>query len=132
MTQSASDSVASKTGSWKQMLTARAVHNAAARVVDEDGCDVAVYVKSVRPWYVFPPISWIVPHRAERASVLDRIGSQVWRWCDGERTVEDIIDAFADEYALTFHEARVAVTGYIKSLVQRGVLAIVIPEEDAA
>jgi hypothetical protein len=112
------------------MLTARPVQNAAARVVDEGG-DVTVYVKSVQPWYMIPPLSWIVPHRPERVSVLDGLGSQVWRWCDGRRTVEDIIDVFAGEHDLTFHEARVAVTGYVKSLVQRGALAIVMSEEGA-
>ncbi len=131
MTEPVIDSVVPKTGSWKRMLAARPVHNAAARVVDEAGGDVAVYVKSIRPWYMFPPVSWIVPYRPERKTVLDRLGSQVWRWCDGERSVEDIIDAFAGEHDLTFHEARVAVTGYIKSLVQRGALAIAMSEEDA-
>lgn len=132
MSQAAGNSAAPNTGSWKRMLAARAVHNAAARVSDDDGGDVTVHVKSVPPWYMFPPVSWIVPYRAERPAVLDRLGSQVWRWCDGERTVEDVIDAFAREHDLTFHEARVAVTGYIKSLVQRGVLAIAMSEEDAA
>jgi len=89
-----------------------------------DGCDV-VYVKAVRPWYMAPPISWVVPHQPERKVALDRLGPQVWRWCDGERTV-------AAEHALTFHEARVAVAGHISSPVKRGVLAIVMLEEDAA
>lgn len=131
MTQPAGNSAAPETGSWKRMLAARPVHNAAARVEDEGGGDVTVHVKSVRPWYMFPPVSWIVPYKPERGTILDRLGSQVWRWCDGERTVEDIIDAFASEHDLTFHEARVAVTGYIKSLVQRGALAIAMSEEDA-
>ena len=130
MSQAASKSAEPKAGSWRRMLTARPVHNAAARVVDAGG-DVTVYVKSVRPWYMIPPLSWIVPHQPERGSVLDGLGSQVWRWCDGRRTVEDVIDVFAGEYDLTFHEARVAVTGYVKSLVQRGALAIVMSEEGA-
>jgi len=118
-------------GSWKPMLNARAVHNAAARVTEgDDGC-VVVYVKAVRRWYMVPPISWVVPHEAERRVVLDRLGSQVWQWCDGERTVEGVVDAFAAEHDLTFHEARVAVAGYISSLVKRGVLVIVMPEESA-
>ena len=39
---------------------------------------------------------------------------------------------FAAEHALTFHEARVAVAGHMSSPVKRGVLAIVMLEEDAA
>ena len=124
--------VAPGAGSWKRMLDARAVRNTAARADQDDPGAVVVHVKTVRPWYMVPPVSWIVPHRPERKVVLDRLGSQVWRWCDGERTVENVVDAFAADHDLTFHEARVAVAGYISSLVKRGVLAIVMPEEDAA
>ena len=61
--------------------------------------------------------------------VLDRLGAEVWRLCDGKRTVEEVVDLFGERHALTFHESRVAVTLYLKALLQRGVLAIVIPEE---
>jgi len=50
--------------------------------------------------------------------------------CDGERTVEAIIDAFAAEHRLTFHEARVAVGGYLRSLMARGALAMVMAQEE--
>lgn len=127
----AGSNAAQGAGSWKPMLNARPVHNTAARVTEgDDGC-VVVYVKAVRPWYMVPPVSWVVPHQPERKVALDRLGSQVWRWCDGERTVEAVVDAFAAEHALTFHEARVAVAGYISLLVKRGALAIAMPEESA-
>ncbi len=138
MTLGRSKRAATDDGSWKRMLSARPVHNMAARVDELDGPStspgsdaVVVYVKNVRPWYMLPPLSWIVPHRRERRVVLDRVGSQMWRQCDGERTVEAVIDAFAATHDLTFHEARVAVTTYIKSLVKRGVLVIVMPKEQA-
>jgi hypothetical protein len=129
MTQTESKSIVPDGGSWKRMMSARPVHNVAARVAEEDDGAVAVYVKTVQPWYMIPPVSWIVPHRPERKMVLDNLGSQVWRWCDGDRTVEGIIDAFAEKYALTFHEARVAVTDYVKSLVKRGALAVAMSEK---
>jgi len=131
MTEAESKSIEPDAGSWQRMLSARPIHNAAARVAEEDDGAVAVYVKTVQPWYMIPPLSWIVPHRPERKMALDNLGSQVWRWCDGDRTVEGIIDAFAEKYALTFHEARVAVTGYVKSLVKRGVLAVAMSEKRA-
>ncbi|MFH1731971.1 MAG: PqqD family protein [Planctomycetota bacterium] len=124
--------VAPDADSWKRMLDARAVRNTAARADQGEPDAVVVHVKTVRPWYMVPPVSWIVPHRPERRVELDRLGSQVWRLCDGERTVETVVDSFAADHELTFHEARVAVAGYISSLVKRGVLAIVMPEEDAA
>ncbi len=117
-------------GSWRRMLTARPVRNEAARLGQSGEGNVTVRVTKQRPWYLLPPLSWIVPFRRERAAALDRVGSRVWRLCDGERTVEGVIDEFASSYHLTFHEARVAVTGYLKELIQRGVLAISIPEDD--
>ena len=114
-------------GSWRRMLEARPVHNAAARMVSDDGDSMTIYVKSARPWYLVPPLSWIVPVRAERKTELDNLGSEVWRLCDGDRTVETIVDAFAAKHRLTFHEARIGVTGYLRTLIQRGVLAIELP-----
>jgi hypothetical protein len=51
--------------------------------------------------------------------------------CDGKATVESIIDEFAARHRLSFHESRVAVTGYLKTLIRRGVLAIELSEEDS-
>ena len=115
-------------GAWRPLLEARPVRNAAARAIDDGTGNVTVCVKTAPPWYMVAPISWIVPHRPERRFTLDRLGSQVWRSCDGRRNVEAIVDAFASEHELTFHEARVSVTNYLRSLVQRGVLAVAMPE----
>jgi len=104
------------------MLRARALQNRAARVEHEHGDTVSVWVKQTRR--LLPPLSWIVPFRKERATRLDRVGTRVWTLCDGRRTVADVVDAVATQYRLTFHESRVAVTGYLKTLIQRGVLAI--------
>ena len=116
-------------GSWKRMLLARPVRNAAESAeVDSEGC-ATIQIKTAKPWYMVPPLSWIVPVRPKRGVMLDRIGTQIWQLCDGEKTVEEVIDAFAARHRLTFHEARAAVTSYVKTLVQRGVLAIVSPKE---
>lgn len=105
------------------------MRNAAARVERNVKKNIAIYVKTSRPRYLVPPLSWIVPFRSERRVTLDRLGMQVWTLCNGERTVENVIDAFKEQYNLTFHEARVAVTEYIKTLIQRGVLVITLREE---
>jgi hypothetical protein len=104
------------------MLRAHALQNRAARVERDPGGTVAVWVEQTRR--LLPPLSWIVPFRRERVTRLDRVGSRVWSLCDGKRTVEAVVDMIASQYRLTFHESRVAVTGYLKTLIQRGVLAI--------
>lgn len=123
-----SDMDAQTGGSWRRMLEARPLRNAAARVEKNSEKNVIIYVKASRPRYLVPPLSWIVPFRPERRVILDRLGTQIWNLCNGERTVENVVDIFREQHHLTFHEARGAVTGYIKMLIQRGILAIVLRE----
>ncbi len=109
--------------SWRRSLLGVPLRNEAAGVVDEgDGLRVSVARK--RPWWLVPPISYVIKPRAEKTMRLDALGTEVWRLCDGERTVERVIDEFAASHRLTFHESRAAVTTYIKRLVERGALVI--------
>ncbi len=110
--------------SWRPMLRAVPHRNEAAEVQPpaEDG-SLRISVALRRPWWGFPPITWIIQPSKKRTVELNALGALVWELCDG-RTVEEIVDAFAARFSYTFHEARVSVTEYLKSLVQRGVLAI--------
>jgi len=109
---------------WGNMLRAKPRHNLAAKVGEQSSEGLTVWVKQQRPSFLVPPISWVVPFKEEKKVVFDQIGTQIWRQCDGRHTVEDIIDHFAQTYRLSFHEARVAVTQYLGSLVQRGTIAM--------
>ncbi len=109
------------------MLCATPVRNHAARESRSDGDQVVVEVPRRRPGWLVPPLSWVVRPPGTRRIALDRLGTQVWSFCDGRRTVENVIDAMADAQRLTFHEARVAVTGYLRMLGERGALVVVMP-----
>ncbi|MBT4817642.1 MAG: PqqD family protein [Lentisphaerae bacterium] len=115
---------------WRQMLTAVPTPNVSAHITHGLSGQVTVTVKKTRPGFMVPPLSWIVPCNAERCVTLDALGAEVWGRCDGKRSVEAIVDDFAAAHRLTFHESRVAVTGYLKKLIERGVLAILLPEND--
>lgn len=118
-------------GNWRQMLMAVPTPNISARVTHEPrGGQVTITVKKKRPGFLVPPLSWIVPFNAERCVTLDALGVDIWGRCDGKRSVEAIVEDFAATHRLTFHESRVAVTGYLKNLIERGVLAILLPEND--
>jgi hypothetical protein len=124
---------AAVTGSpWGSMMKAFPRWNAAAAVTESAQGTVIVKVKCRRPEFMKPPLSWIVPFKQEKSTELDRLGTEIWRMCDGSHRVDAIVDAFAASHRLTFHEARVAVSGHLKSLIQRGVLAIELPENSAA
>lgn len=113
--------------SWRKMLDARPVRNAAARAERNDEGRWEVRVPSKRPAYLVPPLTWMVRPPKHRLFVLDDLGGWVWEQCDGERTVEAIVEAFSAVHRLTFHEGRVAVTGYLRDLIRRGVLAVAVP-----
>ena len=114
---------------WRPLLRAVPQRNVAARVDRSSTDETVVRVPTQRPWYLaVPPLSWMVPVRPERTVRLDRLGAEVWGMCDGTCTVESVVERFAGSHGLTFHEARVSVTGYLSALVQRGVLAMVLRE----
>jgi hypothetical protein len=58
---------------------------------------------------------------------LDQMGSFVWNLIDGKKTVKDIIRIFAHDYKVTSQEAETAVAAFLKTLGQRGFIALYEP-----
>jgi len=119
-----------KEGSWIDMLAARPRRNEAVRVERRDDGSVAITVKRSPEKDLRPPLSWIVPVQREKQTRLDELGRLVWDLCDGNRTVEQVVDVFAGQHDLTFHEGRVSVTEYLKELIRRGILAVEMEEAE--
>ena len=112
------------------MLLAIPTPNTAANAkYNEESGLVTVTVKHIKPEYMIPPFSWVVHFSPKKDITLDKLGSQLWKLCNGRNTVENIIDKFKDAHELTFHEARTSVVEYLKKLIQRGVVAVIIQEE---
>ncbi len=80
-----------------------------------------------RPRWLVPPISWVLPFSSQRRVQLDDPGTEVLELCDGKRTVEEIIETFAQGNKLSFREAQLAVTQFLRELMNRGIVAIVVP-----
>jgi hypothetical protein len=62
--------------------------------------------------------------RSEKTFELDDLGAFVWESLDGKRTVEGVIRHFAGAKRLSLREAEVAVLAFLKTLVQRGLVAL--------
>jgi hypothetical protein len=58
---------------------------------------------------------------------LDELGTFVWEGIDGARTVEGCIRRFAKEKRVNLREAEVAVLAFLKMLVKRGLVGMVVP-----
>jgi Coenzyme PQQ synthesis protein D (PqqD) len=109
-----------------EMLDAVPVRNEAVRSETAAG-ELVLRVPLEPRWYLCPPVTWLLPVRRERAVALDRLGEEVWRACDGERTVEQIVEAFAARHHLRFHEARLSVMRFLQDLTRRGLVVMVVP-----
>ena len=110
------------------LLDAVPVVNQAVKV-RQSGKALTLTVPIRKRVWMGPPLSWILPFRDERRFAMDEVGQEVWRWCNGRRTTEQIIERFANKYNLRFHDARVAVTQYLRTLVQRNLVVLVLPEK---
>lgn len=116
--------------SWRAdvLLDAVAYANEAVREERRQG-HLVLHVPIRKTWFNRPPISWILSYREERGFAVDQLGQFVWEACDGKQTVEQIIENFANLHQLRFHEARLAVTRFLQTLVERGLVVIVLPEQ---
>ncbi len=120
-----------KPADWRQMLSATPERNRAAEHRWRNGDILELTVLKKRPWFLVPPLTWIFQTRPRRLFELDRLGSELWKLCDGKRKVEDLVDECARRHRLTFHESRVAVTGYVSELVRRGALVLILENSEA-
>ncbi len=89
------------------------------------GSALLVWVPTRKRWWMGPPIGWLLPFRPEKGIELDSLGQQVFAACDGSRTAERIVEEFAERHRLRFHEARWCVLSFLKSLVEKNLVALV-------
>jgi hypothetical protein len=68
------------------------------------------------------PILWAGP--ARKTIALDEIGSGIWRLCDGEHTLADLLLWMRRRWQFSYKEAEMGVTNYLKALMERGVLVM--------
>lgn len=68
---------------------------------------------------------------ASKPVQLDEIGSFVYERCEGEHTVNEIVDDMMAEYKLNRREVEVSLTKFLQTLAQRGIIAFAVPREIA-
>jgi len=82
------------------------------------------------------PVIWLlslvfmIPKK--RQVVLDAVGARVWRLCDGEHTVAELIGAVQEEYRLNRKEAEASITTYLRRLGKRGLVAFAVRKEEGS
>lgn len=96
---------------------------------DEDDC-IIVAMERREDW-VGQAMEWLFMVPPKRKVELDDVGSTVWEACDGENTVNDIVEIVADEYKLSRREVEMSLTKYLRTLGQRKMVGFMIDEEIA-
>ena len=114
----------------ERMLRSRPYANEAMKVERLHGGGGIASIAIRRPRYLVPPLSWILPFSSHRRVQLDALGLEVLDLCDGRHTVERMIETFASAHRLTFREAQLPVTQFLRQLTQRGLVAIVGDKKD--
>jgi hypothetical protein len=115
---------------WANLLDAIPVVNTSAEISYTEKGTALLRIPLRRPRYLIPPVTWIFPISSHRRIALDTIGTFVFKLCDGKKTIEQIIERFAWQYKLSFHEARVPVLHFLRQLTERGAIVIVGPPSE--
>jgi hypothetical protein len=77
-------------------------------------------------------LNLVVPIPRERIVELDEVGRELWDLCDGEHTLEEMIEIFVDRHRLTRAEAEWSLRTYLRDLGKRGLVGFAVEkaEED--
>jgi hypothetical protein len=110
-----------------QLLDAIPTVNEAVRT-EQRGETLVLFVPIRRRWWNSGPSGWLLPFRGERGIALDALGREVFDACDGHSTTEQIIELFAARHRLRFHEARLNVLSFLRSLMERNLVVFVLPK----
>ena len=76
---------------------------------------------------ILSKIFW-VPER--RTLVLDEIGSQVWKMCDGRTSVASMIKQLCETHKLNAKEAEISLLTYLRTLGRKNLLGFLVEKGD--
>ena len=84
------------------------------------------YPVQVRPWLAAAVrrLRGSVQEPSRRKLQLDALGASVWDLVDGQRSVRQIVRAFATAHRLHEQEAEVSVTTFLRQLGRRGLIGL--------
>lgn len=112
-------------------LAYRPVKNVAVEVQQMESGDLILsYPVVVRPWLdrLLGRLGRKPSEPLRRKVQLDALGTQVWGWIDGARTVGEIVAAFGEAQKLPRREAELSVTAFVRMLGKRGLIGLQEPD----
>jgi len=72
---------------------------------------------------------WLGGGAGEARVELDEIGAFVWEMCDGRTTVREMIARLSERHRIGRKEAEVSLTAFLKSLMRRGLVSVIVDKD---
>lgn len=104
------------------------------RVVDHEVTDEDLVVV-LRPRYMSGPLAWWLQPRLRKPHFhvrLDQVGSFVWRLCDGEHTVAQIVEAMEQQFGESMDKALPRLRLFLGEMERGKMVQLVPPAEREA
>jgi hypothetical protein len=114
-----------------EALAALPLRNSSVQTQELPGGELAVIIpRRNSPLLLLLSLVFMIPK--QRQVVLDAVGAGVWRLCDGEHSVADLIAAVQEEHRLNRKEAEASITAYLRRLGKRGLVAFAVRKEQGS
>jgi len=113
--------------SREQMLGSRPVRNQVLEWKHKDNKVLIVFRRKESKSIGFLSKIFHIPEK--KVVELDSLGARVWQMCDGQHTVEKMIEALVAENKLEYKEAEVALLQFLKTLAQKRMIAFQVPTQ---
>ena len=110
----------------QQALACTPIRNPEVEEIETPDGILLRYPVEIKPWFqsVFKRLSNRDSNIVIRRLQLDALGSSVWQMVDGKHNVADITKQFCKTHQLGTREAELSVTGFLKDLGSRSLLAM--------
>ena len=110
----------------QQALACTPIRNPEVEEIETPDGILLRYPVEIKPWFqsVFKRLSNRDSNIVIRRLQLDALGSSVWQMVDGKHNVADITKQFCKTHQLGTREAELSVTGFLKDLGSRSLIAM--------
>ena len=109
-----------------QALACTPIRNPEVEEIETQDGILLRYPVEIKPWFqsIFKRLSNRDSNIVIRRLQLDALGSSVWQMVDGKQNVADITEQFRKTHQLGTREAELSVTGFLKDLGSRSLIAM--------
>ena len=114
-----------------EVLRSRPIRNPAVTWGEDAQGDTVIHVPLVKKAWM-SRFGRFLPAPDTRHILLDDIGADVWKLCDGETSIEEIRRRITEKYQLNHKEAEASLLEHLKQLARRKLIVAVAGKADEA